>query len=106
MYGVSDIYYAAEQYDFTLSIVEFFFDTYGYKRALKILHSLKTPVEKYALRVNTLKTSAIEVKEKLQAHGVNVIIDKKFNDIIYIPVSGPNKIRESNNIIVADKFRR
>ncbi|WEU40827.1 MAG: hypothetical protein OdinLCB4_002610 [Candidatus Odinarchaeum yellowstonii] len=106
MYGVSDIYYAAEEYDFQFSLVEFLFDTYGERRAVKILSNLKKPVERYALRVNTLKTTAGEVKDKLKAQDVEVLEDETFNDVIYIKVRGPNPIRVSNKIIVADKFRR
>ncbi len=106
MYGVSDIYYAAEEYDFKFSLVEFLFDTYGAERAVKILHNLKTPVEKYALRVNTLKTTSQDLKEMLQAQSIDVLVDREFNDIVYIPIKGPNTIRESDKIIVADKFRR
>ncbi|MEM2110015.1 MAG: hypothetical protein QW327_05985 [Candidatus Odinarchaeota archaeon] len=106
MYGVSDIYQIADKYDFKFSMVEFLLDTYGPKKGTAILAALRTPVKRYALRVNTLKTTSGEVIDKLLVNGIEAEVDKSFNDVIYIQVKGPYSIRESEKIIIADKFRR
>jgi len=106
MYGVSDIYHIAEKYDFKFSVVEFLLDTYGPKKTSAILTALRTPVTRYALRVNTLKTTSGEAIDKLLLNGIEAEADKRFNDMIYIQVKGPYSIQQSEKIIVADKFRR
>lgn len=104
-YGVSDIYSLVEKYRYSFSTIEYLADNYGFSRADKILAALRSPVKRYALRVNTLKIRAEDALEELQDHGVKAEADKNIRDIIYIPTSGPHDINRPDKVIFADKFR-
>ncbi|MHA1754614.1 MAG: hypothetical protein ACTSYR_03765 [Candidatus Odinarchaeia archaeon] len=105
-YGISDIREIAEKFNFTYSITEFLCDYYGFKNGIKILNSLKRPVKKYSIRINTLKCKREDVIRQLKDEKINVEIDKSFKDIVYLKVTGPYQIPELDKYVIADKFRR
>lgn len=86
-------------YDSVVKLIEL----YGFFRARNILHSLKSPGDKYFLRVNTLKACREDVLEKLAEEGVEAYVYPNLTDVIYLKVEGPFEVKMLNKKVVAKK---
>lgn len=69
-----------------------------------LLRSLTTPGGRYYLRVNTLKTSADDVIDRLRLRGLQAFRDEELEEAIYIFVKGPNRIDLEGKVVVADRY--
>lgn len=69
-----------------------------------LLRSLAVPGKRYYLRVNTLKTSAEAVMDRLRSRGIDVYRDEDLEEAVYIPVRGPYKIELNNKVVVANRY--
>ena len=76
----------------------------GFCRILEILHKIRLPVRKYYVRINTFKTSAGELLDKLREKGLEVYSDLRIPDAVFFPVKGPFKIPIAKKSIIVDKF--
>ncbi len=77
---------------------------YGFERMLTFIQALKRPSPFLALRVNTLKTSVPRVLAELKSVGIQARPSKVFEDVILVPIKGPEKLPiVEKKVVVKDK---
>ncbi len=69
----------------------------------KIACSLTTPVLKYYLRVNKIRTTVNQILESLRQQGLEVFHDGKIEEAIYFLRKGPFEIEDTGKYVIADK---
>ncbi|MFX1295907.1 MAG: PUA domain-containing protein, partial [Promethearchaeota archaeon] len=98
-----DFRYLEEKYKFSRDVIEIFWEKYG-QRTENIIQALKKPCKKYAIRVNTLKTTSRNILYLLNEMNIKAELNPILEEIIYLPVLGPFPVPEYPKKIVADKF--
>ena len=68
-----------------------------------VIRALSSPGSWYTLRVNTLKCSVDYIEKHLMLLGLEVKVNNKFEDVVFIKVLGPYDIPELKKIVVVDK---
>ncbi len=92
-----------KKYRFTREIIELFWKKYG-ERTEPLIQALKRPSRKYAIRVNTLKTTSNEVLKIFQRMNIQAKLVPLLEEGLSLPVTGPFSIPEYNKKVVVDKF--
>ncbi len=92
-----------KKFDFSQDVIRLFWKKYG-TRTKHIIEALKRPCEKYAIRINTLKTTSSEVIDLFNELDIIAEPHPKFNDVIFLPVTGPFLVPEYKKRVVVDKF--
>ncbi|HUY01088.1 MAG TPA: RsmB/NOP family class I SAM-dependent RNA methyltransferase [Candidatus Deferrimicrobium sp.] len=98
-----DFEHLEEKYKFSKEIIKLFWEKYG-QRTEKIIQALKRPCNKYAIRVNTLKTNSDEVIKILLSMNIQAEVHPKLEEVVELPVKGPFTIPEYKKKVVVDKF--
>lgn len=98
-----DFEYLEWKYKFSRDILEFFWGKYG-PRTEKIIEALKRPCAKYTIRINLLKTTARIVQKMLFDLNIQAELHPTLEEVVYLPVQGPNSISVYEKVIVVDKF--
>ncbi|MDI9644938.1 MAG: methyltransferase domain-containing protein [Candidatus Verstraetearchaeota archaeon] len=83
-------------------LVELLSKTYG-PRLEKVLESLGKPPKKYAVRVNTLRTSVDEALERFSEAGVECSPHEEIGEAILLDISGPHPITCTGKVVTAKK---
>ena len=91
------------KYLFSVAAVRRLLSLYGPVRAERILSELRTPPQRYFLRVNTLKASPEEVVARLRGEGFEARVYPELPDAIYLPVRGPFEVKRVGKVVVAKK---
>lgn len=97
------IYLFSEKLMFSYESVVKLVDLYGFNKAKNILFSLRSPGDKYFLRINTLKACREEVLERLVNEGVKAYTYPVLDDTIYLKIKGPFEVRILDKKVIVDK---
>ena len=90
-------------YRFSEDIIEKLTAVYGDKVEV-CLQALKTPCERYSVRVNTLKIDPASLVSRLLKRGIEAESHAEVPEAIFLRVEGPFEMPETEKKIVADRF--
>jgi len=90
-------------YRFSEAIIEKLTVVYGDK-VEACLQALKTPCERYSIRVNTLKIDPARLVSRLLKRGIDAESHAEIPEAVFLRVEGPFEIPETEKKIVADRF--
>jgi len=90
-------------YCFSEDIIEKLTVVYGAK-VEACLQALKTPCNRYSIRVNTLKIDPASLIDRLTKKGIETENHAEIPEAIFLRVEGPFKLPETEKNIVADRF--
>ncbi len=69
-----------------------------------LIDAIHKPTSRLYLRVNTLYISPGELVDRLRSGGLEVYRDQYVPEAIYVPVRGPNRVRDTGVYIYVDRF--
>jgi len=93
----------AEQYKFSVDVLLHLERVYGHELQ-SLIKALKRPGRRYYLRANSLKLSSGELAERLRRRGLDVRVDERIGEAIFMPVNGPRLVTPKQKKVRVDKF--
>jgi len=93
---------AAKEIRYKKGLLELLVKAYG-DRTLKVLEAVRRPSKEYAVRVNTLRTTADEVMEHFSRMGVACNRSDVLEEAVLIEVQGPFEVERKGKQVVAEK---
>jgi len=92
----------AKEIRYKKGLLELLVKAYG-DRTLKVLEAVRRPPKEYAVRVNTLRTTADEVMEHFSRMGVVCDRSDVLEEAVLIEVEGPFAVERKGKQVVAEK---
>jgi len=76
---------------------------YGWHGLARFLEAVRRPPTRYYVRVNTLRADPGNLLDEMRAKGYRVFRDEYFDEALWFPVKGPNRLIDPGCYIVVDK---
>jgi 16S rRNA (cytosine967-C5)-methyltransferase len=76
---------------------------YGGHGLSKFLEAIARPPTRYYIRVNVLRAEPLRLLDDMREKGLEVYSDEFLEEALWLPVRGPNNVRDTGCYVVVDK---